>query len=225
MDIGQAISHLGSVPEPGPVTAAMMAMQAAGLRRVVPGRKLGPFDVEVAAGELVALVGGNGSGKTTCLRLMLGLDRASAGLAQVAGHAVNPLQPPRGIGYVPDQPQFWDWRSGRDNLRPFAPAADAVQALLDQLGLGEAGRTAVRKYSRGMRQRLALARALAATPPILVLDEPTIALDSGGVDLLVEILLARRAAGHTGLVATHDAAFLERLAPRQIEVLAGRTTT
>jgi len=201
-----------------------MAMHARDLCRVVPGRKLGPFEVEVAAGELVALVGGNGSGKTTCLRLMLGLDRASAGLAQVGGQAVSPLQPPRGIGYVPDQPQFWDWRSGRDNLRPFASTAGAAEALLGQLGLAEAGRTAVRKYSRGMRQRLALARALAATPPTLVLDEPTIALDSGGVDLLVEILLTRRAEGHSALVATHDAAFLDRIAPRQIEVLAGRTT-
>ncbi|WP_169577175.1 ABC transporter ATP-binding protein [Sporichthya polymorpha] len=198
-------------------------LTARGLTLRVGKRHLGPFDIDVSNGESVALLGSNGSGKTTAIRLVLGLVRASTGRSIVFGREVSPLSPPTSVGYVPDKAEFFDWLDAAGNLRPFAPNRETVSALLERVGLSDAGSRAVRKFSRGMRQRLALARALAGEPRFLVLDEPTIALDQDGVSLLVAILSERHAGGLATLTATHDREFLARLPARVIQVQSGRT--
>jgi ABC-type multidrug transport system ATPase subunit len=195
---------------------------AEGLVRELSDRLLGPFDLRVEPGEAVALVGANGSGKTTFIRLALGIDRASDGRSVVFGEPVGPLKPPQGVGYVPDRAEFWDWMSAVDNLRPFTGAANGVEEALDHVGLGLVGRHAVRTFSRGMKQRLAIARALISRPRLLVLDEPTIALDEEGAGVLATIVEEHRSAGGALLVASHDPAFVETIGARIVRVSEGR---
>lgn len=203
---------------------APVPLQSIDLGARLGGRDLGPFTFSVEPGELVCLLGGNGSGKTTAIRLALGLIRASAGTAQVFGKQVSPTSPPEGVGYVPDRAEFWNWESAAGNLLPFTTVPGAVPAVLERVGLGHVARTPVRRFSRGMRQRLSIARGLIAESGLLVMDEPTIALDVAGVDLLVDVIGERHASGLATLVATHDQGFLERLDGRVVNVENGATT-
>jgi len=189
-------------------------------------RHIGPFDLTVEPGETVGLVGPNGSGKTTCIRLALGLDRADQGSSRIHGRAVSPYQPPTGVGVVLEADGCYPWLSGRENLALFAavlqrPPADVDEGLAE-VGLAPAADQTVRQYSRGMRQRLAFARASLGAPPLYVLDEPTVALDGDAGDWLVELLVAHTRAGGAVLVASHDPAFLDALGARVVPVDRGR---
>jgi len=190
-------------------------------------RRIGPFDLTVHAGEVVGLVGPNGSGKTSCLRLALGLDPASTGSTRVHGAVVSPWRPPIGVGLVLEADGCYPWLSGRDNLQVFAVAlgcpAGEIDARLGEAGLGPAGDRSVRSYSRGMRQRLAIARARLGDPPLLVLDEPTVALDESATGWLVDVLVTHVAAGGAVLVASHDPVFLDQLEARRVAIDGGRS--
>jgi ABC-2 type transport system ATP-binding protein len=189
-------------------------------------RRIGPFHLRVAPGETVGLVGPNGSGKTTCLRLALGLDRADTGTSHIHGRLVSPWRPPAGVGVVLEADGCYPWLTGRANLDLFAtasgrPAAEVDHALAS-VGLGPAADEPVRVYSRGMRQRLAFARATLGDPTLLVLDEPTVALDDDAVGWLVEWLAAHGRDGGAAVVASHDRGFLEALGARLVVVDRGR---
>ena len=199
-------------------------LQAESLGIRFSSRELGPFTFDVEPGELVCLLGGNGSGKTTAIRLALGLVRATTGAAQVFGESVSPTRPPNGVGYVPDKADFLNWQSAENNLTPFAADPGQVSAILDRVGLGHAASQQVRRFSRGMRQRLSIARALVAQSSLLVMDEPTIALDVEGIDLLVNLICERGESGGATLIATHDQGFLERVDGRIVRVEDGHTT-
>jgi ABC-2 type transport system ATP-binding protein len=186
-------------------------------------RHLGPFNLVVDDGEMVSLVGENGSGKSSCIRGILGIYRSAGGAILVHGRSVSPSHPPRQVGYVPDKPEFWDWCNGSVNARTFATDDVAASTWLERFSLHSVAGIAVKKYSRGMRQRLAIVRALAAQPRLLVLDEPTIALDNDGVALLIEVLLERRQNGSTTLLASHDEQFLTGLDSRRVQLSNGRT--
>ncbi len=216
-----------SAPEVAPVTAPAPVLEVSGLAIADRRRRIGPFDLTVRAGEVVGLVGPNGSGKTSCLRLALGLDPASSGAVRVHGAAVSPWCPPRGVGLVLEADGCYPWLSGRANLAVFAAVegreSGEVDALLVEAGLGPAADRVVRSYSRGMRQRLAIARARLGDPPLLVLDEPTVALDESATGWLAELLVAHVAAGGSVLVASHDPAFLDQLGARRVAIDAGTT--
>lgn len=192
------------------------------LTLAVRGRTLGPFTFDVDAGETVCLHGINGSGKSTAIRLALGLVRATHGTSRIFGADVDPTHPPRNVGFVPDRAEFWDWQDAVGNLSPFTRSHGELEAVLTTVGLATA-RGPVKRFSRGMRQRLSIARALLANSPLLVLDEPTIALDSAGIEDLVQVLERHRAGGGAVLVATHDAEFLSRLDARVVPVADGRS--
>ena len=207
--------------------AVTAALELRGLGVVRRRRAIGPFDVRVDAGEIVALVGPNGSGKTSCLRLALGLDPATSGHSSVDGAPVGVWSPPRGVGLVLEADGAYPWCSGRQNLALFGGVLGAtderVERLLAEVGLGDAADRPVRTYSRGMRQRLALARARLSAVVLLVLDEPTVALDDDATSWLVELLRAEADRGVGVLVASHDAPFLQSLDARVVHVDQGRT--
>jgi ABC-type multidrug transport system ATPase subunit len=218
----QATGPAGTRGTRSPVVVAVEGLAIATRRR-----QIGPFDLVVGAGEVVGLVGVNGSGKTSCLRLALGLDPASAGSTHVYGAPVSPWRPPVGVGLVLEADGCYPWLSGRDNLRVFAAARGCppgeVEARLAEAGLAPAADRPVRSYSRGMRQRLAIARARLGDPPLLVLDEPTVALDESATTWLVEVLGAHVAGGGSVLVASHDPTFLDDLGARRIVIDRGRS--
>jgi ABC-2 type transport system ATP-binding protein len=158
-------------------------------------RAVDQLDLDVYPGEVFGLLGPNGAGKTTTILMLLGLTEPTGGTARVLGldPARNPLGVKRHVGYLPDNVGFYGGMTGRENLRYTArlnglrgsEVDDRIEALLREVGLPEAGDARVDTYSRGMRQRLGLADVLVKDPSVVILDEPTTAIDPKGV---VEVL-------------------------------------
>jgi ABC-type multidrug transport system ATPase subunit len=184
------------------------------------------FDVPV--GESLALWGANGAGKTTVILALLGLVQFS-GSALIAGYDVkrHGRNARRLVGYVPQRPAIYQdmqtlaYLSWLAQLRR-APASQAV-TLLEQVGLAAHAGKAVGKLSGGMLQRLALAGALLADPPILLLDEPTANLDSAGRSEFLSLLSGLRAGGKTLLFTSHRAEEVAMLADNVLVLADGRT--
>lgn len=167
----------------------------------------------VPPGRVTGFVGANGAGKSTTIRMILGLTRPTAGRATIDGHAYADLADPiRRVGAVVDPDVFHPNRSGRDSLRVIArPAriADSrVDEVLDMVGLAESAGRRTRAYSTGMRQRLALAAALLGDPSTLVLDEPSNGLDPQGIHWLRLLIRQMAAQGRTILISSHQLAEL-----------------
>lgn len=182
---------------------------------------------EVAGGEAVALWGPNGAGKTTIIRSLLGLLSASGEL-RVNGFEVQKQgkKARAAIGYVPQELAFYDDMSARDTLLFYAalkhvPAA-RVDRVLAEVGLAAHGAKAVAALSGGMKQRLALASALLADPPILVLDEPTSNLDTAARDEFIKLLLRQKTQGKTLLFTSHRLEEVELLADRVLVLEGGK---
>jgi ABC-2 type transport system ATP-binding protein len=189
----------------------------------------------VAAGEIVCVMGPNGAGKSTLVRILGGLLVPSSGIARVVGLdvAAGGLDFRRRVAFVVGDERSFDYRvSGRTNLHYFAalhglPAPEArrrAEALLDRVGLGAAADRRYREYSRGMRQRLALARGLLAEPEILLLDEPTLGLDPRGardmrVFLREEVI---RKPHRTAIVCSNDPTEARALADRVLFLEDGK---
>jgi heme exporter protein A len=195
------------------------AVRAEGLRRTFAGMPvLAGVDLVVRPGEALALLGPNGAGKTTLLRILALLLRPSGGRLVLFGHEARdaPAALRRRLGYVGHESLCYPDLTAAENLAFYArlfdvPDAPArVDELLAWSGLEAAARRPVRFYSRGMGQRLALARALLHGPDLLLLDEPFSGLDPDAVVALQQRLVDLRTAGHAIVLTTHD---LERVAP------------
>jgi ABC-2 type transport system ATP-binding protein len=156
------------------------------------------LDLDVRAGEIFGLLGQNGAGKTTTILMLLGLTEPTAGTARVVGldPARRPLEVKRRVGYMPDSVGFYSDLSGRENLRytarlnriPRDQAEDAIDEVLEQVGLTGRADDSTETYSRGMLQRLGIADALVKDPDVLILDEPTTAIDPLGVTEILDLL-------------------------------------
>jgi len=170
------------------------------------------LDLEVAQGECLALVGPNGAGKTTLLRILVGLSKPSSGSVHVAGvdlaDGANEIR--RHIGFLSHQPLLYGDLSAAENLRFYGRMYDVVSLeerialLLHQVGLAPRRHDLVRTYSRGMRQRLAIARALLHDPPVLLLDEPYTGLDLQAAEMLDATLREAGVDSRTVLLTTHN---------------------
>ena len=186
------------------------------------------LDLHVREGETLALIGPNGSGKTTTLKGALGLVRPSGGRVHVAGaDVVTDGRVARArLGYLPQQLSFPEGCSAREVMRLYARlrgvAAAEIEMLLDRVGLLDAADRNADGFSGGMRQRLGLAISLLGRPRALVLDEPTAALDPGGSLLVRDLIESIRAEGTTVLLSSHDLAEVEALADRVAVFIAGR---
>jgi ABC-2 type transport system ATP-binding protein len=171
------------------------------------------LDLTVEAGEVFGLLGPNGSGKTTTILMLLGLTEPTAGRVVVAGFDPlrQPLEVKRRVGYMPDSVGFYDHLSGIANLRYTAAlcglkAAEADQriaAALKRVRLEEAGGKPVRAYSRGMRQRLAIAEILMKGAAVAILDEPTGGLDPQSTRDFLELIRSLKQEGMTILLSSH----------------------
>jgi heme exporter protein A len=179
-------------------------------RRFGPVRALRGVDLDVARGETLAIFGSNGAGKTTLLRVLAGLLRASAGDVRVLGQPVPgdaPLR--RRLGVLAHEPFVYSDLSAAENLFYYARlygirSRERVDALLAEVGLRDAAARPARTYSRGMLQRLSLARAVLHEPDLLLLDEPFSGLDATGAEVLGSVLARLRARGATVVLTTHD---------------------
>ncbi|MFF1718811.1 CocE/NonD family hydrolase [Streptomyces sviceus] len=164
----------------------------------------------VEKGQVLGLLGPNGAGKTTTLRMLMGLIRPDGGEVRVFGHAIAPGAPVLSrVGAFVEGAGFLPHLSGRENLELYwratgRPPEDAhLEEALEIAGLGDALSRAVRTYSQGMRQRLAIAQAMLGLPDLLILDEPTNGLDPPQIREMREVMIRYAAAGRTVIVSSH----------------------
>ena len=182
---------------------------------------------DVPAGTVTALLGRNGAGKSTTLRVLVGLDRPTAGTARVAGRRHADLDRPlRTVGALLDTAAAHPGRTARDHLRWLAasnriPAA-RVRDVLDLVDLGAVADRRVRGFSLGMRQRLGIAAALLGDPPVLLLDEPANGLDAEGIRWLRTTLRELASGGRTVLLSSHLMGEVTLTADHLLVVASGR---
>ncbi|MBZ4321112.1 alpha/beta fold hydrolase [Streptomyces huiliensis] len=186
----------------------------------------------VERGQVLGLLGPNGAGKTTTLRMLMGLIRPDGGEVRVFGHAIRPGAPVLSrVGAFVEGAGFLPHLSGRANLDLYwratgRPAEDAhVDEALEIAGLGSALDRAVRTYSQGMRQRLAIAQAMLGLPDLLILDEPTNGLDPPQIREMREVMIRYAAAGRTVIVSSHLLAEVEQSCTHLVVMDRGRLVT
>lgn len=185
---------------------------------------LNGLDFQIRKGEAFALLGSNGAGKTTCIRIILGLSKASGG-------SVSVREGTR-IGYSPETPYFPPFLSGVELMRYYArlqgqskkEAQASAEHLLTEIGL-EINETKIKHYSKGMLQRLAMAQALIGDPDFLVLDEPTAGLDALGRIEILEQIKKYRDRGKTILINSHILNDIERVCDRGIIIKRGNSVS
>ncbi len=192
-----------------PMIEILALVKAFGLMPVL--RKL---DLCVSRGEFLALLGPNGSGKSTLIRLLAGLSKPNSGIIRIGGWELpREADAVRGqIGLVGHKPLLYESLTARENLRFFGklyglPAdkrEERIDTLLKQVGLIHRDQDKVGTFSRGMQQRLSIARALLHDPHVLLLDEPYTGLDQDASVMLDDMLKAAHADGHTILMVTHQ---------------------
>jgi ABC-2 type transport system ATP-binding protein len=178
-------------------------------------------------GRVTGFVGRNGAGKSTTLRMLLGLTRPTAGAATIAGQPYHALRDPlRHVGALVDPSCFHPGRTGRNALRAIGRAArigpERVETVLDLVDLQQAANRRVGGYSLGMRQRLALAAALLGDPATLILDEPANGLDPDGVRWLRSLMRGLGRQGRSLLVSSHVLAELAQAVDDVIVIEKGR---
>jgi len=186
------------------------------------------IDLEIAAGSSLGVLGPNGAGKSTLLRLMAGLARPSAGSLEVSGHSATAREARARIGYVGHATLLYPDLTARENLifaaRLYGVARPAARAdaLLEEEGLTHAAQQRAGDFSRGMAQRLSIARGMVHDPDLLLLDEPFTGLDRHSADRLAEHLRGLHAGGRTIVLVTHDVERALRAADSAIVLAAGR---
>ena len=193
-------------------------IRATGLHKIYQSRlgsrrvaALDGIDLEVGPGELFGLLGPNGAGKTTAVKIMLGLTRPTRGQAEVLGRPVSDPESRRRVGYLPEGHRFPGYLTARQTLTILGRMSNVDSAtlkrripmLLERLRIAEWLDVKVRKFSKGMTQRLGLAAALVHEPDVLLLDEPTDGVDPVGRREIRELLREQAQAGKTVLLNSH----------------------
>jgi ABC-2 type transport system ATP-binding protein len=204
-----------------------------GFWRPRPYRALDGLTLQVNPGEVFGFLGPNGAGKTTTLKLLLQLVFPTAGRADILGRPVGDLEVRRRIGFLPENPYFYDNLTAEELLQYFgslfgyAPADRRARAsrLLDRVGLGAERRMQLRKYSKGMTQRVGIAQALLNDPEVLFLDEPMSGLDPLGRRDIRALILDLRDRGTTVFFSSHILSDAEALCSRVAIVAGGRLAT
>ena len=187
------------------------------------------FSMEVAPGEAIGLCGGNGSGKSTLLKVIVGLLQPTRGQCAIYGQTAG-LERRRHLGYLPESPQLppmlsaREWVTWHANLAGLRGAGrkQAVDGVLERVGLVAAADRPLSSYSKGMLQRAGLAQAIVHRPSILLLDEPTAGVDEGGVEDIRRLLASLKADGCTLLLTSHVRDDLRRLCDQLIFLKHGR---
>jgi ABC-2 type transport system ATP-binding protein len=191
---------------------------------------LAALDLGVEPGSIYGFIGPNGAGKSTTIKILVGLVRPSAGTAALFGRSIEDPRARLAIGYLPENPSFHDFMRPLEVLRYLGQlsglgGADLdrrAEALLERVGLAHARDLTVRKFSKGMVQRLGLAQALIHDPPLLVLDEPMSGLDPIGRKEVRDLIIELRQQGKTVFFSTHILPDVESICDRVGMVFRGR---
>jgi len=211
---------------------ARSALEIRGLVKTFERPAVDNLDLTIRAGEFYALLGPNGAGKTTTLRMVVGLLRPDMGTISVFGIDAlkDPIAAKRKMAWVSDEPMIYDKLTPLEYLEFVAGlwSVDGAEAsrraaeLIDWLGLGPHANERCEGFSRGMRQKVALAGALVHDPQLIILDEPLTGLDAGTARQVKDVLQERVRAGGTVIMTTHILEVAERMAERIGVLAAGR---
>ena len=197
------------------------------LRREFVG--LHGLDLEIHRGEVFGLIGPNGAGKTTTLKLLMGLNRPSAGEAWILGEPLGSLEAMSRVGFLPERPYFYDYLTATEFLHfygqlhgmPRDLRKRKIEELLPLVHMERARDTQLRKFSKGMLQRVGIAQALMNDPELVVLDEPSSGLDPMGRMLIRDIVRTLKQQGTTVLFCSHVLSDVEEVSDRVGILIAG----
>ena len=215
-------------------SSGSVALEIQGLSKRYSGRTQPALDdvtLQIQRGEVVGLIGPNGAGKTTLMGCLLGLLRPDQGSIVFDRGYPNQMSVKAALGYLPERLNFDAWMTGRQFViyhhrllgRPPERRQSEVDGALQRVGLEtEAWNSPMRKYSRGMLQRIGLAQAILGPPVYLFLDEPSSGMDPGGVILLRSIIAELKAGGTTVLLNSHQLEQIEKMCDRVVFIRAGR---
>ncbi|WP_242339432.1 MULTISPECIES: ABC transporter ATP-binding protein [Anaeromyxobacter] len=193
-------------------------------------RAVEDVSLEVHEGEIFGFVGPNGAGKTTTIKMLMGLIYPTAGEASIFDAPIPSNASKKRIGYLPEHPAYHEFLTGREALRLFAALSEVPRPLaprrcdelLELVGLSSAADRQIRKYSKGMQQRLGIAQALVADPALVILDEPMSGLDPVGRKEVRDLILELKRAGKTVFFSTHILPDVEALCDRVGVIMRGR---
>jgi ABC-2 type transport system ATP-binding protein len=193
-------------------------------------RSLDSLSLEVHEGEAFGFLGPNGAGKTTTLKLLMGIIFPTSGTARIRGRSIEDVAMHREIGYLPEQPYFYDYLTARELLDYFArffgysasERRERVEKFLDLVGLSAAGNVQLRKFSKGMMQRVGIAQAILHDPQVVFLDEPMSGLDPVGRREVRDIILELKRQGRTVFFSTHILTDAEMLCDRVAVLVGGK---
>lgn len=184
------------------------------------------LDIHVNAGEVYGFIGKNGAGKTTAMNILAGLSRPDKGNCRVNGMDIATIAHPGDlqIGYLPEDPKFYNWMTAREAMAYLGGdvGSHRIREILDWVGLSDSAGRRVGGFSRGMRQRLGIGAALLHDPALLLLDEPSSALDPEGRSRVLQLIEDLRHMGKTILFSTHILSDVERVCDTVGMVGAGK---
>jgi ABC-2 type transport system ATP-binding protein len=188
------------------------------------------LSMQVESGEVFGFLGPNGAGKSTTIKLLMRLIFPTAGTARILGRPIGDIGMHQDIGYLPEQPYFYDYLTAAEVLDYFARFHDLsaaerrerVDRVLKKVGLETAKKLQLRKYSKGMLQRVGLAQAILHDPKVVILDEPMSGLDPVGRREVRDIILELKQAGKTVMFSTHILSDAEMLCDRVGVIVGGR---
>src|SRR6266705_6080182 len=215
---------------PALATRELTKDYAIGFWRKRPYRALDRLSIEVAAGDVFGFLGPNGAGKTTTLKLLMQLVFPTSGHAEILGRPLGALDVKRRLGYLPENPYFYDYLTAEELLTYFARlfgyrGADIrarATRLLNDVGIGAERRLQLRRFSKGMLQRVGIAQALINEPELVIFDEPMSGLDPLGRRDVRALILRLRDAGCTVFFSSHVLSDAEALCSRVAILAKGR---
>jgi ABC-2 type transport system ATP-binding protein len=195
---------------------------AVGFWRKTPRVALRPLNLTVAEGEVFGFLGPNGAGKTTTLKLLMGLVFPTGGTARILGKDIHDSAIKAQIGFLPEQPYFYDYLTAQELLEYYAQLSGVeakerdckIEAMLERVGLRDAARVQLRKFSKGMLQRVGLAQAILHDPKVVFLDEPMSGLDPMGRREVRDLIEELKQQGKTVFFSTHILSDAEALCDR-----------
>jgi len=195
-----------------------------------PTKALDNLNLHVQSGEIFGYLGPNGAGKTTTFKLLLGLMFPTSGKGWLLGQSIGEVKPKAKIGFLPEQPYFYDYLTGEEFLHFYAQLfrfdkktrTQKARDLLEAVGLEESASVQLRKYSKGMLQRIGIAQALINDPELVILDEPLSGLDPVGRKQIRDIIFRLKGDGRTVIFSSHVLSDVEAICDRVGILVQGR---